>query len=322
MDVRWDLDELPALLAELSVERPFLVASRRWNPDDLRFQPSAVWSEVPSDRISEAAAAAQAGDGIVAVGGGSAIDLAKTVSAQTGLPVVSVPTTYAGAEWTPYFGVRDRERRAKGSGGGANLAGVVYDVGLTLTLPRAETVGTAMNALAHAAEALYVRGRSERGDRHAFSGARPLSYALPLVVGDLGNRYLRARLLEGAMRSGMALAEAGTGLAHAMAQALGGRYGAPHGALNAVMLAPALRFNDPVAAAEIARLGEAMTTDDAIGRVEELARLGGFTRLRDLGIPKDGVAEVADAAATRSGARANPRPASPQEIEGILRSAW
>jgi maleylacetate reductase len=322
MELRWGLDELPALLSELAVRRPFVVASERWNLDDLRIRPSAVWSDVPSDQISEATAVAQGGDGIVAVGGGSAIDLAKAVSAQTGLPLVSVPTTYAGAEWVPFFGVRDRRRRAKGSGGGANLKGVVYGVGLTLTLPRAETVGTAMNALAHAAEALYVRGRTDRGDRHAFAGARPISYALPLVVDDLGNRYLRTRLLEGAMRSGMALAEAGMGLAHAMAQALGGRYGAPHGALNATMLAPALRFNEPAAADAIARLGEAMTTDDPIGRVEELARLGGFRRLRDLGIPDAGLEDVAEAAAARSGARANPRPVSPQEVEGILRSAW
>jgi maleylacetate reductase len=322
MEVRWGLDELPTLLAELALGRPFLVASERWNPEELEIEPAAVWSEVPSEEISEAAAAAQGCDSIVVVGGGSAIDLAKAVSAETGLPVVSVPTTYAGAEWTPYFGIRDHQRRAKGGGAGATLGGVVYDVGLTLTLPRAETVGTAMNALAHAAEALYVRGRTDRGDRHAFAGARPISYALPLVVEDLDNRYLRARLLEGAMRSGMALAEAGTGVAHAMAQALGGRYGAPHGALNAIMLAPALRFNEPVAAAEIARLGEAMTTEDPVGRVEELARLGGFTRLRDLGIPEDGLAEVAEAAAARSGARANPRPASAPEIGTLLRTVW
>src|SRR6185312_217418 len=100
----------------------------------------------------------------------SAIDTAKAASAETGLPVVSVPTTYSGAEWPRSFGVRTPERRMVGGGGGANLAGIVYEVELTLDLPRTETVGTALNALAHCAEALYGR-RSEKSDERALTGA-------------------------------------------------------------------------------------------------------------------------------------------------------
>ena len=84
---------------------------------------------------------------------------------------MSVPTTYSGAEWTPTFGVRSPDRRIVGGGGGANLAAIVYDVELTLDLPRAETVGTALNALAHCAEALYVTGRNDAGRRAARSTA-------------------------------------------------------------------------------------------------------------------------------------------------------
>src|SRR5205823_3884021 len=153
--IRWGLGDLPGLLSELGIERPLLVASPRWSPP---VEVAGIWSEVPSDRIAEAAAAAEKADGLLALGGGSAIDLAKAVSAETGLLLVSVPTTYSGAEWTPYFGVRDRDRRATGSGGGAKLAGIVYEPELTLSLPRPESVGTAMNALAHCAEALYVQG--------------------------------------------------------------------------------------------------------------------------------------------------------------------
>jgi alcohol dehydrogenase class IV len=124
------------------------------------------------------------------------------------------------------------------------------------------------------------------------------------------------------MHGGAALAGAGLGLAHAIAQALGGRYGLPHGALNAVCLAPALRFNAPVAKDEIERLGAAMGAADAIERVEELARMAGFTRLRELGVPADELDEVARAAAHRAGARANPRSASPAEIAELLHAAW
>jgi len=317
--VRWGLGELEGVLEELGAARPFLVASPRWDPP---VDVAGEWREVPSDRIADAVAATSGADGILAVGGGSAIDLAKAISAETGLSLVSVPTTYSGAEWTPGFGIRDHERRAKGGGSGARLAGIVYEPELTLGLPRPETVGTAMNALDHTAEALYVKGRNEDGDREALSGARLIGEWLPRVVETPEDLEARRALLEGAMHAGTALASAGLGLAHAMAQALGGRFGLPHGAMNAIALPPALRFNEPVASAEIARFGEALGTDDPIGRVQELALLGGYKRLRDQGVPENELAEVAEAAAGRPGARANPRPATPSQISDLLRSVY
>jgi maleylacetate reductase len=301
-----------------------LVTSERWRNLEL---PAAetfygVKPHTPAEVVEEAVAAAQGVDGILAVGGGSAIDTAKAVSARTELPVVSVPTTYSGAEWTPAFGMRDEERRVKTGGGGARLAGIVYEPELTLALPPGETGGTALNALAHSAEALYVEGRNDEADERALEGARLISATLPLVLADGDYVEGRRRLLEGAMHAGAALAGAGLGLAHAMAQALGGRYGLPHGALNAICLPPALRFNQPVAGAEIERFGEAMATHDPVGRVEELARLGGYTLLRHLGVPENELDEVATEAAERRGAKANPRAASAEEIAELYRSVW
>jgi maleylacetate reductase len=317
--VRWDLEELPGLLAEVGIDRPFLVASPRWPAP---VEVAGTWTEVPSDRVQDAAAAASGADGLLALGGGSAIDLAKAISVETGLPLVSAPTTYSGAEWTPSFGIRDHDKLMRGGGSGANLAGIVYEPKLTLELPKAETVGTSLNALAHTAEALYVKGRNDEGDREALAGAELISKWLPKVVEDGRDIEARRGLLEGAMHGGAALAAAGLGLGHAMAQALGGRYGLAHGAMNALALPAALRFNELVAAAEIARFGGAMGTDDPVGRVEELARLGGFERLRDFGVPREELDEVAEAAAARGGALANPRSASPAEIAALLRSAW
>lgn len=319
MIVRWGVEKLPGLLAELGIERPFLVASPRWSPP---VEVAGTWSEVPSDRIQDAAAATGDADGLLALGGGSAIDLAKAISAETGLPLVSVPTTYSGAEWTPSFGIRDPGKLMKGGGSGAHLAGIVYEPKLTLDLPRAETVGTSLNGLAHTAEALYVKGRNPEGDREALAGAALISEWLPKVVEDGHDLEARRALLEGAMHAGAALAAAGLGLGHAMAQALGGRYGLPHGAMNALALPAALRFNEPVAAAEIARFGEAMGTDDPVGRVEELARLGGYERLRHLGVPEAELEEVAEAVAARPGARANPRPVTPDDVTQLLLSIW
>jgi maleylacetate reductase len=303
---------------------PLLVTSERWRdlelPAGRRFY--GVKSHTPVEVVEEAVVAAEGADGILGLGGGSAIDTAKAVSARTELSVVSVPTTYSGAEWTPAFGIRDEERRVKAGGTGARLAGIVYEPELTLGLPAEESGGTAMNALAHCAEALYIQGRNSAADEQALKGARLISASLPLVLADLDYLEGRRRLLEGAMHAGAALAGAGLGLAHAMAQALGGRYGLPHGALNAICLPPALRFNESVAAAEIERFGEAMATHDPVGRVEELARLGGFTLLRHLSVPEDELDGVAAEAAERRGTKANPRPASAEQIAELYRSVW
>jgi alcohol dehydrogenase class IV len=142
------------------------------------------------------------------------------------------------------------------------------------------------------------------------------------VAEDGGDLEVRTGLLEGAMHAGMALAERGLFLGHAMAQALGGRYGVSHGAMNAICLAPALRFNAAVVPEAVSALADALGVDDAPRGVEALARLGGFVRLRDFGIPEEELHEVADATAQRPAARANPRPAGPDEIEALLRSVW
>jgi len=321
--VRWGLGSLPEACAEAGVSSPLLVASPRWDALALPVQPSAHWREVPSDRIGEAVAAASGADGVLAVGGGSAIDLGKAISAATGFPLVSVPTTYAGSEWTSYFGVRDPGRRMRGGGGGAHLAAIVYEPELTLDLPPETSVGTAMNALAHCAEALYVRGHNPASDEHALAGARLIAEWLPRVVAAPQDRQARTELLRGACHGGAALAGSMLALAHAMAQAIGGRYGLPHGTLNGICLPPALRFNTRYAPAAVERFGEAVgDSGDPAGRVETLTALAGPTRLRELGVPEGDLAGLAADAAERGGNLANPKPASPDEIERLLRDVY
>jgi maleylacetate reductase len=313
--VRWGLRELPAALAELRIGRPLLVASERWNDTKLGIRPAARWTEVPSERVADATV--HAGDGVVALGGGSAIDLGKAVSAEADLPLISVPTTYAGAEWTPYFGIRDPERKLKGGGAGAHLRGAVYEPELTLSLPRKETVGTAMNALAHCAEAMYAQGHNAAGDAHAVQGASLIGEWLPRVVAQPQDLQARTKLLEGAMHAGAALGASMLALGHAMAQALGGRYGVPHGAMNALTLPQALAFNQQVAPEAVRRFREEVGVP-----VEELAALGEFGRLRDWGVSEDDLPELAAATVQRAGAKANPRPASAAEVEQLLHNIY
>ena len=311
MNVRWGI----GALAELAPERPLLVASARWDSLALPIEPAARWREVPSERIGEAAA--QAGGGVVALGGGSAIDLGKAISAAAGVPLVSVPTTYSGSEWTEYYGVRDPQRRMVGGGGGAHPVGIVYEVELTLSLPRAETVGTAMNALAHCAEALYVRGHNDAADEHALAGARLIGEWLPRVVESPQDREARTELLRGACHGGAALAGSFLALAHAIAQAIGGTYGLPHGTLNGIVLGPVLGWNEQWSPEAVRRFRAAVGVD-----AEELVALGGITRLHELGVPEGDLPALAQSAAQRGGNQANPRPASPAEIEQLLRSVY
>jgi maleylacetate reductase len=313
--VRFGLAALPEVLTDAQIERPFVIAGERWRHLDLPH--IAWWTEVPSDRAEVPTDA----DGILAVGGGSAIDTGKAASAQSGLPLVSVPTTYSGAEWTTFYGIRTPDRRIQGGGSGAHPAAIVYDVDLTLDLPPAESGGTALNALAHCAEALYVRGHNPEGDEAALSGAALIAASLPRVLAAPRDRAAREELLRGAADAGRALGLAGLALGHAMAQALGGTYGIPHGAMNALCLPPALAFNRELVPAEVARFGEAIGAD-AVDGTRALARLAGFERLRDFGVPRGDLAQIAAAAAARAGNQANPRPATPEEIESLLATMW
>ena len=225
--VRWGLEGLDSLLgggrdrAERTPRHEHALRRPRASGGD-RF--TGVRRHAPLDVVEAAREAAAEADGLVGVGGGSAIDTAKAVSAGTGLPLVAVPTTYAGSEWTSYFGMRDETRRAKTGGGGAQHRRDRLRAGTHAGLA-ARRVGRDG----------HERARTLRGGavRRAVRGRDPRRLADRARIADGRRRRPRRRgtdaLLEGAMHAGRALAERGLFLAHAMAQALGGRYAASHG---------------------------------------------------------------------------------------------
>jgi maleylacetate reductase len=330
------LTELGDVCAEAGIERALLVTTRRGARSVGELPVVGVYDgvrpHVPVETVRGAAAFADErdADGLVGLGGGSAVDTCKAVVAELAargreeLPrIVAVPTTYAGAEWTPYFGILLAPGRKSGCRDPrATPVAAIYDPSLTLDLPLGPTVGTAMNALAHCAEAYYHPEARRRAPRHADTGATAIGHALPLVVERPDGIYGRSRLLEGAHRAALALAESGVCLAHAMAQGIGGRYGVPQGAANAVCLPAALRFNAAVVPEAVDRLSTALGTSDASTRIAELAALGGFGRLRELGVPEEDLDDLATVIAARPGTRANPRPADAGDIVELLRSVW
>jgi maleylacetate reductase len=335
------LGGLGEVLEAIGVERPLLVTTRRGAEHASGLPVAGIYDgvrpHVPLETVQACAAAARriGADGLVGLGGGSAIDTCKAVVAELrrdprlvlnqhkGLSIVAVPTTYAGAEWTSFFGVLLAPgRKGGGADERARPVAAIYDPELTLGLPLGDTVGTAMNALAHCAEAYYHPASDERAAREADAGAAAIGEALPAVVAEPSSLESRSLLLEGAMHAALALDASGLCLAHAMAQGLGGRYGLAQGAMNALCLPAALRFNTEVVPAAVARFANALGVTDAASRCEELARLGGFERLRRYAIEEADLGSVAEEIAARPGARANPRPASAADVERLLLEVW
>ena len=242
-------------------------------------------SHVPTPIVQEALlqARADAADAVVSFGGGSCADLGKAVCFFTeqesgipstawtdrpALPHVSIPTTYSGAELTPFFGMTDPATHVKSGGGGPTCAPVaaVYDPELTLSTPVRVSAETGLNALAHCVEAAWSPKRTPEAEAIALAGARRIASALPLVVDDPGDVSVRAAMFEGAVLGGRCLQNASMGVHHGLAQLLGGRTGIAHGLANAVLLPHSIRFNADAVPDEVRRIGDAVGDgDDAAG---------------------------------------------------------
>ena len=244
--VEWGLEELPGVLRRLGIERPLLITDEVFAHVDApgverRFDGAQPHADLKGVRA--ALEVAGDSDGLVALGGGSVIDTTKAVSKELDVPIVSVPTTYAGAEWTHWYGNRDSETRTKPAGLDARVEGIVYEVDLTMGLPRGRDGR-------HGAQRAHPRGRgalragAQRAHRRARARRRRARSPrrCPRVLEDGSDLEARTLLLQGAAHAGEAML-AGMAAAHGIAQVLGGRYGLAHGTMNAISLPPVLRFN-------------------------------------------------------------------------------
>ncbi|GEL19238.1 maleylacetate reductase [Pseudonocardia asaccharolytica] len=283
-----------------------------------------VRQHVPVDSAARARARAaeSAADGVLSIGGGSATGTAKAVALTTGLPVVAVPTTYAGSEVTPLWGLTEEGRKTTGTDPVVLPRTVVYDPELTLGLPVELSVTSGFNALAHCVDALWAPRRNPVGVLFAEEGIRALGAGLPTVAADPADPRARSDLLYGAYLAGTALATAGAGLHHKICHVLGGAFDLPHAATHAVVLPHVLAFNAPYAPGVVHRIGRALGADDPVAGLRALAaRLGVPRGLRELGLRADQADEaarlVADAAPP-----GNPGPVDHSAMHTLLRTAW
>lgn len=288
----------------------------------LTWRVDGVRQHVPADLAEHVAADAARveADGVVTLGGGSATGLGKAL-ARSGLPLVALPTTYAGSEMTPIWGITSGGRKVTGRDPRVLPRTVIYDVELTFSLPAATTAASGMNALAHCLEALWAAGANPLSGPLALEGARALVEALPASVADPTGPKGRSRALVGACQAGMALATAGTGLHHRLCHVLGGRFDLPHAETHAAVLPHVVAFNEPVLGPLAARMAVAVGSGRASSAVHDLGvRLGLPLSLSELGMPETGIAEVA--AEVAADPPPNPRPVDESALRAVLRAAW
>ncbi|MFF2502672.1 maleylacetate reductase [Streptomyces sp. NPDC058067] len=270
---------------------------------------------------AQAVGAELGADGWVAAGGGSTIGLAKALALRGGLPVVAVPTTYAGSEMTPIWGLTQDGRKQTGRDRAVLPRTVVYDPDLTPTLPPSVSATSGLNAVAHAVEALYAPDVSPVIAAMAEQGVRDLATALPVIVERPGDAAARAAGLQGAWLCGACLGATTMGLHHKLCHVLGGMLDLPHAETHAVVLPHVAAYNLPAAPSAAAALRRALATDDAAAALAGLgARLGVPAGLRDLGVGEADLPRIADEVLTHP--YSNPRPVTRPELEALLHATW
>lgn len=324
--------DIPAEAERLDARRILLVAtgSARRHADELaealesrvagRFDRPAVHTPVEVTAEAMAVVERTRADGVVAIGGGSAIGLAKAISARTGLPQIAVPTTYSGSEVTPVVGETADGVKTTRRDPALAPGTVVYDPELTVGMPRGLTLTSAVNALAHAVEALWAPDATPLTDGLATESAEGILTALPSVLDDPDGIPGRERLQSAAWLAGLCLAQTRMGLHHQLAHALGGTFDLPHAELHSLLLPHVLAFNLPVAPKAATRL-ERTTGGDPVSVVSDLtARHDGPTTLAALGVPRDGLRAVAERVASRP--YPNPRTPEIEPLTELLEAAW
>jgi maleylacetate reductase len=234
-------------------------------------------------------------DGCIAIGGGSAIGLGKVIAKETGVPLIAVPTTYAGSEMTPIWGLTDGGRKSTGRDARVRPRVVIYDPELTLGLPPAQSVTSAVNALAHAAEALYAPDNSPLTDVIAAESAQAIVTALPQIVAAPCEVAARSRLLYGAWLAGVALGSTTMSLHHQLCHVLGGTFDLPHAETHTALLPHVLALNLEHAPRARERLQSALgAADPATHLFELIVGLGARMSLHELGMPSQGITTVID----------------------------
>lgn len=287
----------------------------------IRFPYARMHTPVTITEEAVALAAHHDVDGVVAVGGGSAIGLSKAIALRTDLTQIVVPTTYSGSEMTDIVGQTSGGTKETMRDPRILPEVVVYDVELTTTLPAIASITSGANALAHAIEGLYAQDTNPLLAVIAEEGIRALGVALPRVSASLTDTAARSEALYGSWLCGTVLGATSMALHHKLCHVLGGAFDLPHAETHAVLLPHTIAYNAPAAPEAIARVGRALAAGDVPSRLYDLVRDGGApTSLRALGLSDNALEQATDLALRNP--YWNPRPLERDGIRALLEDAW
>ncbi|CAR51638.1 maleylacetate reductase [Burkholderia cenocepacia] len=272
-------------------------------------------------RDAQAFARSRDADCAVAIGGGSTIGLGKAIALESGLPILAIPTTYAGSEMTPIYGLTEGGVKRTGNDARVLPKTVIYDPALTVTLPVELSVTSGLNAIAHAAEGLYANNANPVMSLVAEEGIRALARGLPGVRRDPADLDARGQALYGAWLCGMVLGNVGMALHHKLCHTLGGSFDLPHAPTHTVVLPHALAYNAAHAPDAMQRIARAIGTDDAARGLYALARDNGAPiSLKAIGMREADLDRAADLAAANP--YWNPRPIERDGLRALLQDAF
>lgn len=327
------LDRLPEEVRRLGSRRALVLSTPEQKAeaervsDQLGDVSAGVFAQavmhVPIETAREARAVARdrEADCCVAVGGGSTIGLGKAIALDSGLPIVAVPTTYAGSEMTPIYGLTEGGIKKTGRDVRVLPKTVVYDPSLTVSLPTKLSATSGMNAIAHCIEGLYAENRNPVMTLFAAEGIRALVRSLPIVVREPANLEARSDSVYGAWLAGTVLGNVGMALHHKLCHTLGGTFNLPHAEVHTVILPYATAYNRDAAPDAMRIAAQALGAPDAARALYDLSGALNTPRaLSDIGMPEEGLDRAADLATQNP--CYNPRPIERGAIRKLLDDAY
>jgi maleylacetate reductase len=327
------IEQLPREVAQLGLQRVLLLCTlgQRGAADRAAASLGAscvatfdgALMHVPMEcaRAATAAVREQRADGLLAIGGGSTTGLAKAVALETHLPIIAVPTTYAGSEMTPIYGLTEAGIKRTGRDPRVLPQTVLYDPLLSLGLSVRTSAASGMNAIAHAVEGLYAQQTNPIVAMLAEAGIQALAQALPTVMQRPQDEAARSQCLYGAWLCGIVLGSVGMSLHHKLCHTLGGSFNLPHAETHSIVLPHAAAYNAVAVPAAMQRVARALGVEDAPRGLFALAqRLGAPLALQQIGMRAadlDRAAELATEAPYY-----NPRPVERAQIRELLHDAF
>jgi len=327
------LEELPREIERLGAKRALVLstAEQRAQAEDIArrlgsraagiFARAVMHVPIETARAAREEAKRIGADCAVTIGGGSTTGLGKAIALESELPILAIPTTYAGSEMTPIFGITEGGMKKTGRDPRVLPKTVIYDPALTVGLPVALSVTSGMNAVAHAAEGLYAQDANPIMSMMAEEGIRALARGLPRVVKAPQDLDARSDCLYGAWLCGAVLGAVGMALHHKLCHVLGGTWNLPHAETHTIVLPHAIAYNAAAAPEAMTRIARAIESPNAAHGLYDLEQsLGAPLALKDIGMPAgelDRAAELACAAPYW-----NPRPVERAAIRKLLDDAW